>query len=76
LRLESLTLLDGLKREENLWTHILTDSLDASVRHNLSDKSLKLRPAMKRKTEQILLRGGYLWDRNRLEKESSTASMT
>ena len=38
--------------------------------------SLKLRPAVKIKTEQIVSRGGYLWDRNRLEKEFSTASMT
>jgi len=45
------TLLEGLKREENLWTHILTDFLDSPVRHNLSERSLKLRPAMKRKTE-------------------------
>jgi hypothetical protein len=44
-----LTLLEGLKREENLWTHILTDSLDAPVRQSLSERSLKLRPAMKRK---------------------------
>jgi hypothetical protein len=29
----------------------LTDSLDAPVRHNLSDRSLKLRPAVKRKTD-------------------------
>jgi hypothetical protein len=37
---------------------------------------LMLRPAVKRKTEQSFSRGGCLWDRNRLEKDSSTASMT
>jgi hypothetical protein len=32
-------LLEGVKGEENL-----SDFLDAPVRHNLSDRSLKLRP--------------------------------
>jgi hypothetical protein len=40
-----------MKREENLWTHILTDSLDVPVRHNLSERSLELRPAVKSMTE-------------------------
>jgi hypothetical protein len=31
---------------------------------------------MERKTEKSFSTGEYLWDRNRLEKESSTTSMT
>jgi hypothetical protein len=46
-----LALFDGLNNDENLWTHILTDSLNAPVRESLSERSLKLRPAVKRKTE-------------------------
>jgi uncharacterized Zn-finger protein len=38
-------------------------------------RSLMLRPAVKRTIEQIFSRGEYLWDRNRLEEESSTASI-
>jgi hypothetical protein len=50
-----LFLLEGLKIEENLWTHILTDSLDAPVRDSRSERSLKLRLAAKRTTEKELL---------------------
>jgi hypothetical protein len=34
---ELLTLLEGMKREENLRTHILTDSLDAPIREPLGE---------------------------------------
>jgi hypothetical protein len=50
-----LFLLEGLKIEENLWTRILTDSLDAPVRDSRSERSLKLRLAAKRTTEKELL---------------------
>jgi hypothetical protein len=48
-----LTLLEGLKREKRTRELIsLTDSLDAEVRHNLSERSLMLRPTVKRKKRQ------------------------
>jgi hypothetical protein len=43
-----------------------------SFKSLLSPPVLKLRPAMKSMTELIFSRGGYLRDRKKLEKESST----
>jgi hypothetical protein len=44
---------------------IALDSLDALVRESLSERFLKLRPAMKRKTEKSFSAGEYLWARKR-----------
>jgi hypothetical protein len=46
-----LALFVGLNNDENLWAHIHTDSLEAYVKQNLSEISLRLNPAMNRITE-------------------------
>jgi hypothetical protein len=53
-----------------------TDLLDTPVRYSLSERSLKLRPVVKGMTEQNSSRRGYLWNRKRSEKQSSTVSVT
>jgi len=63
-------------RKPDIWCHNGGDYVIEAKTNSSTHFNFKLRPAMKRKTEKSFSRGGYLWDRNRSEKGSSTASMT